>query len=190
MLVSLELQLPLITTGVTKASYRLKRGVFITDSQSSFDLLNVAPFFSCSLHAGVFLDRVSRKQPDGRQRGGGRARLHKPPGYQPTCWDSDVVLLFGSASAGEVGTLPLESVNSSDRLVLAAFSHFVTRNLRGDDNTHTHTHKITRFQNVFTAFDPNEELAHGTLCSSNQTPPLMLTQETQSRSNLNQAFPP
>lgn len=75
--------------------------------------------------------------------------MHKPPGYQPTCWDSDVVLLFGSASAGEVGTLPLESVISSVRLALAAFSHFVTRNLQGDntprDDTHTHTHEVSEY---------------------------------------------
>lgn len=47
-----------------------------------------------------------------------------------TCWDSDVVLLFGFTSVGVEGTLPLESVMSSVRLSLAALSHLVTRNLR------------------------------------------------------------
>lgn len=48
----------------------------------------------------------------------------------PTCWDSDVVRLLGSASVGDVGTLPLESVISRVRLSLVGFSHLVTRNLR------------------------------------------------------------
>lgn len=46
-----------------------------------------------------------------------------------SCWDSDVVRLFGSVSVGDVGTLPLVSVMSRVRLSLVDFSHFVTRNL-------------------------------------------------------------
>lgn len=70
---------------------------------------------------------VSRKQPNGRQRE--RGDTDEEVSRIPTCWDSDVVLLLGSASVGDVGTLPLESVMSNVRLSLTAFSHLVTRNL-------------------------------------------------------------
>lgn len=46
-----------------------------------------------------------------------------------TCWDSEVVRLLGSTSAGDVGMLLLESVISRARLSLAGCTHFVTRNL-------------------------------------------------------------
>lgn len=86
----------------------------------------------------------NRKQPNGRQRE--RGDTDEEVSRIPTCWDSDVVLLLGSASTGDVGTLPLESVMSSDRLSLPVFSHLVTRNLRGDNTKRDDKHATERFR--------------------------------------------
>lgn len=72
----------------------------------------------------------------------GRDQWDEDVSMIPTSWDSDVVRLWGAASVGDVGTLPLESVISNVRLSLAGFSHFVTRNLKGEI-------KATYISNVF-----------------------------------------
>lgn len=61
---------------------------------------------------------------------GGGGTVEEGVSRTPTCWDSDVVLLLGCVSVGDVGALPLESEMSSVRRSRVDLSHFVTRNLR------------------------------------------------------------